>query len=138
VGWLIWDKKQSGNFTSGHAEMAWTTLDQPIRAFRMSQVEAYCGLDKKVHPTQKPLALMVWCLSFLPDSQIILDPFMGSGTTGVACVRTGRRFIGVERESRYFDIACRRIEQAMGDQALFAEARPETAKEERLFQEASQ
>ena len=55
---------------------------------------------------------MEWCIGFLPDANTILDPFMGSGTTGVACAKLGRRFIGIECEPRYFDIACRRIEQA--------------------------
>ena len=63
------------------------------------------------HPTQKPLALMKWIVSTTP-AKVILDPFMGSGTTGVACVDLGRRFIGIEIDPKYFDIACRRIEDA--------------------------
>lgn len=66
----------------------------------------------KVHPTQKPLALMEWCLSFLPDAVTILDPFMGSGTTGVACVNLGRNFIGIEKDPQYFEIAKERIAEA--------------------------
>jgi site-specific DNA-methyltransferase (adenine-specific)/modification methylase len=65
---------------------------------------------------------MRWCLGFLPAAQTILDPFMGSGTTGVAAVQMGRRFIGIEREQRYFDIACRRIEEAQKQSDLFIEA----------------
>lgn len=77
---------------------------------------------KVEHPTQKPLSLIEWQLRLLTDeSQTILDPFMGSGTTGVACVKLGRKFIGCEIEPRYFDIAVKRIEQAFADQALFAE-----------------
>ena len=76
------------------------------------------------HPFQKPIALMEWCLSFLPDARIILDPFMGSGTTGVACAKMGRKFIGIEIEPRYFDIACRRIEEAYRQPRLFAEPAP--------------
>ena len=60
---------------------------------------------------------MEWCLSFVPDAKIILDPFMGSGTTGVACMNLGRTFIGIEREPKYFDIACRRIEDAQRQEA---------------------
>jgi site-specific DNA-methyltransferase (adenine-specific) len=71
------------------------------------------------HPTQKPIALMDWCLKQLPDCHAILDPFMGSGTTGVACAKLGRRFIGIEIEPKYFDIACRRIEQAYAQPDLF-------------------
>ena len=74
----------------------------------------------RVHPTQKPIALMEWCIGHLPaTAQTILDPFMGSGTTGVACARLGRRFIGIEIEPKYFDIACRRIEQAQRQADLF-------------------
>ena len=62
----------------------------------------------KSHPTQKPLALMQWCLKWI-ESDSVLDPFMGSGTTGVACVRLGRRFIGIELEPKYFAISKRRI-----------------------------
>ena len=74
------------------------------------------------HPTQKPIALMEWCLGFVPNAQTILDPFMGSGTTGVACARLGRRFIGIEIEERYFSIACRRIEAAQRQKDLFVHA----------------
>ena len=73
----------------------------------------------RVHPTQKPVALMEWCLGFLPDAKTILDPFMGSGTTGVACVKTGRAFIGIELDEGYFDIACRRIEEAYRQPDMF-------------------
>ena len=81
----------------------------------------------RLHHTQKPLALMKWCLSFAPGT--VLDPFMGSGTTGVACVRLGRAFLGIEIEPRYFDIACRRIDEAFDAEPLFdqptAEIQPE-------------
>jgi DNA modification methylase len=63
--------------------------------------------------------VMAWCLDFAPDAQTILDPFMGSGTTGVAAVQMGRDFIGIEREPKYFDIACRRIEDAQRQGDMF-------------------
>ncbi len=63
---------------------------------------------------------MIWCLGFVPTAETILDPFMGSGTTGVACVRTGRKFIGIEMEPKYFDIACKRIQAEYDRSALFA------------------
>ena len=107
-GWLVWDKKQRGTWTTGHTELAWTNIDQPIRAFSLSQVEAHTDMDKQ-HPAQKPLVIMSWCLGFLPDAQTIVDPFMGSGTTGVACVQLGRKFIGIELDPGYFDIAVKRI-----------------------------
>lgn len=62
------------------------------------------------HPMQKPIALMTWCLDRM-DGNTILDPYMGSGTTGVAAMKRGRRFVGIEIELKYFDIACRRIQQ---------------------------
>ena len=77
--------------------------------------------ERHLHPTQKPVELMLWCLEFFQHSNTILDPFMGSGTTGVACARLGRRFIGIEIEPKYFDIACKRIEQAYRQPDLFIE-----------------
>lgn len=115
-GWLIWDKIVR-EFTSGHCEMAWTTLDQPVRAFSYSH--GALATEGKMHPTQKPLPLMAWCLGFLPKAKTILDPFMGSGTTGVACANLGRKFIGIEIEERYFDIACERIAAAYAQGRLF-------------------
>lgn len=116
--WLIWDKKQPDTFTTGQAEMAWTNLDRPIRVFRFAQCEQ-ASEGEKYHPTQKPLALMAWCLKWV-KGQAILDPFMGSGTTGVACLPAGRSFIGIEKDPRYFDIACRRIEDAQRQGRLIA------------------
>ena len=62
---------------------------------------------------------MNWSISFFPEAKTVLDPFMGSGTTGVACMNLGRKFIGIEKEPKYFDIACRRIEQAQQQLKLF-------------------
>jgi site-specific DNA-methyltransferase (adenine-specific) len=72
------------------------------------------------HPTQKPIALMDWCIKQMPAAATtILDPFMGSGTTGVACTKLGRKFIGIEIEPKYFDIACKRIERAYAQPDMF-------------------
>lgn len=79
------------------------------------------GGEDRFHPTQKPLGVIEWCLTHLPNSDIVLDPFMGSGTTGVACVRTGRKFIGIEKEPKYFDIAVKRIEAELNRAPLFDE-----------------
>lgn len=116
-GFLVWDKLQPQNFTLAMVEQAWTNITMPAKMFRQS-VTSY----EKEHPTQKPENLMKWCLGFLPDAQTILDPFMGSGTTGVAAVQMGRQFTGIEREERYFDIACRRIEDAQRQGDLFLSA----------------
>jgi site-specific DNA-methyltransferase (adenine-specific)/modification methylase len=71
-----------------------------------------------VHPTQKPVPLMAFCIENCPKAETILDPFMGSGTTGVAAVQMGRQFIGIERERKYFDIACERIARAQAQGQL--------------------
>jgi DNA modification methylase len=104
--WLVWDKGQR-NFSLADVELAWTSQDKAARALTYPRGAAL--LDGKEHPTQKPIEVMCWCLGFLPDARTILDPFMGSGTTGVACVQLGRGFIGIELDPGYFDIACRRI-----------------------------
>ena len=116
--WLLWDKKQNDAWTTGQAEMAWTNIDKPVRVFRFAQCEQ-ASEGEKLHPTQKPLALMSWCLKWV-RGEIILDPFMGSGTTGVAAIQLGRKFIGIERDEKYFEIACKRIEQAVAQGQLFA------------------
>lgn len=83
--------------------------------------------DKSDHPCPKPIGLMVWLVERGSlRGETILDPFMGSGTTGVAAIQLGRKFIGIEREPKYFDIACKRIEQAVAQGQLFA---PEPVKQ---------
>ena len=114
-GWLSWFKPDAPP-SMAHFELAWTSFDRNARQLSVSIAET--NPHRVGHPTQKPLRLMEWCLSFVPDAQTILDPFMGSGTTGVACMNLGRSFIGIEREPRYFDIACRRIEDAQRQQRL--------------------
>ena len=107
-GYLVWDKVCEGlNF--GEVEFCWSTMKF---APRMKRERAASMDGGKQHPTQKPVALMEWCLGFLPESETILDPFMGSGTTGVAAINLGRKFIGIEKEPEYFEIACQRISDA--------------------------
>ena len=79
------------------------------------------GLEKNlIHPTQKPVGVMEWVISHLPDDvNTIIDPYMGSGTTGVACMNLEKTFVGIERERKYFDIACKRIEDAQRQERLF-------------------
>jgi DNA modification methylase len=73
------------------------------------------------HPCQKPLPIMAWLVEDLTwPASMVLDPFMGSGTTGVACVESGRSFIGIEMDPCYFDLACHRIKQAYAQPSLFA------------------
>ena len=113
-GFFIWDKLQPENFSLAMVEMAWTNIKTPAKMFRQS-VTSY----SKEHPTQKPVNLMEWCIGKCKDTETIIDPFMGSGTTGVACVNLKKQFVGIEREQKYFDIACKRIEDAQRQQHLF-------------------
>ena len=109
---FVWDKGAGfRNRTFAEVEIAWTSLDLNAKIYSRDPLAAgdYKG---KEHPTQKPVALMTWCIEQAGKPQTILDPFMGSGTTGVAAVQMGRQFIGIEREPKYFDIACKRIEEA--------------------------
>lgn len=114
--WLVWNKIIR-NFSSSVCELAWTNLDKPINAFDYSHGQL--AIEGKQHPTQKPLPLMIWCIEQAGNPNIILDPFMGSGTTGVAAIQMGRKFIGIEREPKYFEIACKRIEQATKQDDMF-------------------
>ena len=122
--WLVWDKRNDQT-TFADCEMAWTNLGGAVRQFRWMWSGPYQQIrEERWHPTQKPLALMKWCLGFLPKCDTVFDPYCGSGTTGVAAVQMGRKFIGIEREKRYFEIACQRIEQAQrqGDFFINGEA----------------
>lgn len=114
--WLVWDKGQR-NFSLADCELAWSSQYKAARVFTYSRSKA--NQDGKEHPTQKPIALMKWCIDLLPNPQTILDPFMGSGTTGVAAVQMGRKFIGIERDDKYFEIACRRIDDAQMQADMF-------------------
>jgi len=109
--WLIWDKPSIP--TMADFEMAWTNIDAPAKRIRVPRDNTSGG-----HPTEKPESVMVWCMEFVSGS--VLDPFMGSGTTGVACMQLGRKFIGIEIERKYFDIACERIENAQRQVRMFA------------------
>ena len=118
-GWLTWAKPDAAP-TFASTEFAWTNQDRPARHL-IHSVSA-TNAERVGHPTQKPLRVMEWCLGFLPGARTILDPFMGSGTTGVACAKLGRKFIGIEIEPRYFDIACKRIEEAYRQPDMFVPA----------------
>jgi DNA modification methylase len=117
--WLVWDKGQR-DFSLADCEFAWSSQQKAARIFDYPRALAL--QDGKEHPTQKPIAVMKWCLNFVPKAETILDPFMGSGTTGVAAVQMGRSFIGIEREPKYFDIACKRIEDAQRQRDFFVDA----------------
>lgn len=131
--WLVWDK-QNGDNDFADCELAWTNLPKAVRRiyWRWNGMIRK-GDDVRQHPTQKPVGVMDWCLSQLPSGiKTVCDPFMGSGTTGVACVKLGRKFIGIELEPKYFDIACRRIEEAYKQPDMFVAA-PAKMKQEPLL-----
>lgn len=131
--WLWWDKCQTMP-SYGDGELAWTTLhgDAP-KKFVYSNNGLMAKEKNRVHPTQKPVALMEWCLGFLPDAKTILDPFMGSGTTLVACAKMGRKGIGIELDPDYFEIACRRVEEAYRQPDLFVPSPIAPPKQEALL-----
>jgi len=116
--WLVWDK-QNAVPTMADCEIAWTSLDANTKRFSHPVGRILNG-----HPSEKPLQLMKWTIETVKANGTILDPFMGSGTTGVAAIQMGRKFIGIEREPKYFDIACKRIEQAVSQPRLFEDVRP--------------
>jgi site-specific DNA-methyltransferase (adenine-specific) len=126
--WLVWHKLNDG-LSFSECELAWTNYAPNVR-----HLSHHWGGEKKGHPTQKPEAVMKWCLSLLPtDAVTVLDPFMGSGTTGVAAVKAGRKFIGIEVEAKYFDIACGRISEALKQPDLFVAAPKLAAGQTSLF-----
>ena len=119
--WLVWDKldglksdRDVGFNDQADVEMAWTNLGGPARLFShrwMGAIKA--GADaqtRRRHPTEKPVELMTWVLIQVPDG-VVLDPFMGSGTTLRAAKDLGRRAIGIEIEERYCEIAAKRCAQ---------------------------
>lgn len=115
---LIWLKRNDEAFGSflSDAETAWFSRGHGVYCFRDLSNNAIAL--ERIHPTQKPESLMRWCIERV-KGQTILDPFMGSGTTGVAAIRMGRRFIGIEIEPVYFDAACKRIQAAVDTPDLF-------------------
>jgi site-specific DNA-methyltransferase (adenine-specific)/modification methylase len=135
--WLVWDKRD-GVCSNDQAdcEMAWTNLSAPARLTRHlwnGMLKASERGEIRVHPTQKPVAVMEWVIRLVaPTSATILDPFMGSGTTGVAAVRMGRKFAGIELNQDYFDIACKRIADATKQQDLFID-KPKPPKQEAML-----
>lgn len=128
---LVWSKRRPaayGTFLSD-GEVAWFSRGTGVYLFQHifagSSVALERGADPyapSAHPFQKPVAVMEWCLEKVPDASIVCDPFMGSGTTGVACAKMGRKFIGIELDPDYFDIACERIRETYRQPDMFIEA----------------
>ena len=109
--WLVWDKLNGSN-DFADCELAWTNLDRAVRrlAYRWHGMIRENNEERGQHPTQKPVGVMQWVLGLATDpDDLVLDPFAGSGTTGVACLRLGRRFIGIEKDAKYAAIAQERL-----------------------------
>lgn len=125
--WLTWDKlggKESWD-SFGDVEHAWQNSEGAARIFRymwkgMCQGAGEDKGTKRTHPTQKPVCVMRWCMDIakVPTGATVLDPYMGSGTTGIACVRTGRNFVGIEKDPKHFATALARLEAEMNQGAL--------------------
>lgn len=123
---LVWLKRYDEGFGSflSDAEVAWMKGGHGVYCKRDVSLQ---GESKdRIHQNQKPVTLMAWCLDIAKVliNDVVLDPYMGSGTTGVACILTGRRFIGVEKDRKHFQSACIRIEQAYAQGKLFEPEQP--------------
>jgi DNA modification methylase len=126
MGWVYWRKLMGGDFSDG--ELAWTSRNSALKEF----TKCPKGMDK-LHPTQKPIELMLWCIeNYSNIGDTIFDPFMGSGTTGVAAIQLGRNFIGCEIDPDYFKIAENRIKEAEMQPNLFTTQTPKATQEDLL------
>jgi site-specific DNA-methyltransferase (adenine-specific)/modification methylase len=127
TSWLIWDKRGSvASDDNADCEMAWSNLGGPARIYRQlwkgicrAGEENIAISGAKLHPFQKPVALMRWCIERAGDCETILDAFLGSGTTAVAAKKLGRHFLGFEIEQKYVDIANERIALVEAQRNLF-------------------
>jgi len=116
-GWLVWSKGVTMPSLS-KCELAWTNTIGHVEEKHLLWSGYKKGEQgKRLHSTQKPVGIMLWSLSFVAGT--VADPFMGSGTTGVACIRTGRKFIGIEIEQKYWEIAVRRVRAELERFPLF-------------------
>ncbi len=121
-GWLVWDKMRPDSLDQSTCELAWTNFVKGVRRIRhlWNGMMRDSERGENYHPTQKPVQVIMWALQFkwCPEGTVF-DPYMGAGPTGVACARLGRKFIGIEIEKKYFDIACERIDREYAQGKLF-------------------
>jgi site-specific DNA-methyltransferase (adenine-specific) len=139
-GWLTWCKRPTTGLDFSNDDRSYATTELAWRDFGKAKFITHvwdggmrAGAAENrtfCHPSQKPIEVMEWCIRQLPkESLIVLDPFMGSGTTGVAAVKAGRSFIGVEIDESYFETACRRISAALKQPDLFISGAPQAKQE---------
>lgn len=127
--WIVWDKRENTTpDDNADVELVWTNLRGPARMHRQLWRGLICrgeeNATRKLHPTQKPVDLMSRLLveCRLQQGMTVLDPYMGSGTTGVAAVRAGMKFIGIEIDEEYFETACERVRKAYAQPDMFVAA----------------
>lgn len=138
MGWIVWDKLNNGDFSD--CELAWTSFNRALRKIEFMWNGFVQGDMKnkeiRIHPTQKPVSVIKQILSlYSTDGQTVLDPFMGGGTTGIACKLLGRNFIGIEIERDYFEMATMRINETIPNRKLFTDSemtKPEAAMQQML------
>jgi DNA modification methylase len=135
---IVWGANYFNCFEPNGAALIWNKV-QPLPSHSAAEI-ASCSHNRRVgmftkqwtnfivtheaesdHHSEKPVELLRWCIEYLPHCETILDPFMGSGTTGVACVQLERKFVGIEKEPKYFDIACRRIDAELRKPSFFVD-----------------
>jgi hypothetical protein len=127
-GWLVWDKERPDDLDQATCEMAWTNCVKGVRRFRhlwngMMRASEH---GENYHPTQKPVALMNWALSlpWVKAAKVVCDPYMGSGPVALACIRTGRQFIGIEKDPVHFQTAVDRIRRELSQPMLLPPVAP--------------
>jgi len=122
-GWIYWNKLMSGDFSDG--ELAWTSYNRALKQFNFLwsgfRKDGNKQINNRIHLTQKPYELMLYCFEYakLSEGTTVLDPFAGSGTTAVACIHSNRKFVMIEKEEKYFDLMCKRIEYEETQLKLF-------------------
>jgi hypothetical protein len=122
--WLAWHKRTPDGFKKSQVELAWMRGAGKCSYHFDHQWHGVCRdseqAEGSLHPTQKPVALMAWCMekANVPADAIVFDPYMGSGSTGVAALRSGRRFIGIEKDPQHFKMALERIQRELSQLTL--------------------
>ena len=133
--WLVWDK-ENGDNGFADCELAWTNLPKAVRRIKWmwNGMLRKGGEAREGHPTQKPMEVMRWAIGQLPEPSLsILDPFCGSGTTGMAAVSLGKQFTGIEIDPIYFEMACERISRALQQPDLLVAPPQPVAQQTSMF-----
>jgi len=112
-GWIFWNKGQEGQLTMSDGELAWTNQSKVLRSVTVNRA----AIGKSVHPTQKPLKVVEFCLGYIDNSKSVLDFFLGSGSTLIACEKTNRKCYGMELDERYVQVIIKRWMEYTGKQA---------------------